>query len=81
MVDFKKCYAVTGFNTKQVWVYDEEHDSFIDPPASVLDAIDEQVEDSWDFEEKENLLNDILESNPDWLQDSDYSYSAKNFEI
>lgn len=81
MVNFKKCYAVTGFNTKQVWVYDEEHDSFIDPPASVLDVIDEQVEDSWDFEEKENLLNVILESNPDWLQDSDYSYSAKNFEI
>lgn len=81
MVNFKKCYAVTGFNTKQVWVYDEEDDSFIDPPASVLDSIDEQVNDSFDFEEKENLLNVILESNPAWLQDSDYSYSAKNFEI
>ena len=43
MVDYTKCMAVTGFNSKQVWVYDEEHDTYIDPPKAVLDEIEEKA--------------------------------------
>lgn len=80
-VDFRKCCAVSGFNTKQVWVYTEEHDAYIDPPASVLKEIDNQVDDWWDFSKKEDLLDEIIKKDPDWLQDIEYRYSADDFEI
>ena len=80
MVDYKKCTSVTGFNSKQLWVYDEENDMYIDPPAEVLDEIDSQTEPR-DWEAKEVLLDEILETNPDWLQDEEYTYSAEDFDI
>ena len=39
-INYKKCYAVTGFNSKQVWVYDDEHDVYIDPQKCVIDEIE-----------------------------------------
>lgn len=29
-----------GFNTKQLWVYDEKEDVYIDPPAELLNELD-----------------------------------------
>ena len=81
MVDFKKCFATSGFNTKQVWVYDDEHDTYIDPPKEVLDRIDAQVDDWWDFSKKEELMDEEIATNPDWLQDEDYTYPADDCEI
>jgi hypothetical protein len=43
-VDYTKCMAVTGFNTKQVWVYDNEHDTYIDPPKCVVDEVEETLD-------------------------------------
>lgn len=80
MVNYKKCYAIGGFNTKQVWVYDNEHDTYIDPPKAVLDEIEAKTE-HWDFDTQESLLNEILETNPDWLQDEEYTYDAEKTDI
>ena len=72
--------TVTGFNTKQLWVYDNEKDTYIDPPKDVLDQIDSKYDwDDWDS--KEAALDEILETNPDWLQDTQYTYNAEEVEI
>ena len=81
MVDYKRCSAITGFNTKQVWVYDGEHDAYIDPPAEVLKKINNEVEYWWDFDQKERIMEDIIKTNPAWLQDTRYTYADKDFEI
>ena len=83
MVNFEKCSAVTGFNTKQLWVYDSENDTYIDPPKEVLDEIDAKTKDSdvVDYSEKENLLDEIISTNPDWLQDKEYTYNADETDI
>lgn len=81
MVDYKKCSAVAGFNTKQIWVYDNDHDTYIDPPAAVLKEVDDQVDDWWDFSKKEDLMDEIIRTNPEWLQDEQYAYPADDFDI
>ena len=79
MVDYKKCMAVTGFNSKQVWVYDEEHDTYIDPPKDVLDEIEAKAGcANWD--EQESLMEEIIRQNPDWLQD-EFTVDADLVEI
>jgi hypothetical protein len=73
--------VVLGPNTKQLWVYDEENDTFIDPPAAVLEALDEEY-DWLDWEGKEEALQAILdEDEPDWLFDEEYIYDAEEFDI
>ena len=67
-----KYSALLGFNTKQLWVYDEENDVYIDPPAEVLDALPEDQEEA----EKE-LARIANEENPDWLLDEDYWYGGE----
>ena len=32
--------ALLGPNTKQFWIYDNENDTYIDPPIDVLDEIE-----------------------------------------
>ena len=83
MVNFEKCSAVTGFNTKQLWVYDSENDTYIDPPKDVLDEIDAKTKDSdvVDYSDKENLLDEVISTNPDWLQDKEYTYNADETDI
>ena len=68
--------ALLGFNTKQLWLYDEETDEYIDPPSDVLDTLP-----TWNLvdgsEEAEKELARIAnEENPDWLYDEDYRYSG-----
>ncbi len=66
-----KYMALLGFNTKQLWLYDEENDVYIDPPAEVLDSLPE------DQDEAETELARIAnEENPDWLLDEDYWYDG-----
>ena len=72
--------TVTGFNTKQLWVYDNVSDTYIDPPKDVLDQIDSKY-DWYDWDSKEAALDEILETNPDWLQDTEYTYNAEEVEI
>ena len=69
---------ILGFNTKQWWVYSNEHDVYIDPPEEVLDSLPDWREDS-DKAEKE--LQKIVDSNPDWLYDKDYWYNGETTEI
>ena len=79
-INYKKCSAVTGFNTKQVWVYDNEHDVYIDPPKSVVDEVEEKA--GWrNFDEQERLLDEIIETDPDWLQDEFYTYDGETTDI
>ena len=74
-------YSVTlGPNTKQLWVYDSEKDAWIDPPAEILDELDDKFDwDQWD--EKEDALQKIVNEEPDWLFDEDYTYDAEETEI
>lgn len=64
--------VVKGFNTKQLWVYENENNVFIDPPKEVLDEIDKLEE-----EEQEDKLFEIVKTNPSWLYDFDYWYSGE----
>ena len=80
MVNYEKCMAVTGFNSKQVWVYDNEHDVYIDPPKCVLDEIEAKV-GCRNFDEQERLMEEIIATNPEWLQDEAYTYDAETTDI
>ena len=59
-----------GFNTKQWWVYDNDKQVWIDPPTEVLDSLPRDVDKA------EDMLYDILELEPDWLNDEDYWYDG-----
>ena len=69
---------VFGPNSKQLWVYDEEEGVFIDPPAAVLDEIEEATDD---LEEQERLLLEAAieeAKKPDggWLMEKEYWYDG-----
>lgn len=75
-----------GLNTHQWWIYDEIHDTYIDPPADVLKEIQDDrsftrvngvLKDA--FESEEAKLRHIVSEDPDWLKDTDRWYS--NIEI
>lgn len=66
--------ALLGPNTKQFWLYDEENDSYIDPPISVLEEADairyKDGNDTADsISEAEAYLEKIAATDPDWLHD------------
>lgn len=68
--------ALLGFNTKQLWIYDEVEDVYIDPPTEVLNALPKWnlVDGSEAAEaELERIAN---EEQPDWLFDKDYWYDG-----
>lgn len=67
--------AILGFNTKQWWVYDNEEDTYIDPPSSVLESLSDETGIA------EEQLNNLLVHEPDWLNDEDYIYAAEETEI
>ncbi len=76
----KRYTVILGFNTKQFWIYDEEKDTYIDPPAEVLNKIDQDY--AWnDVDNKEKALEEIIEQDPSWLYDKDYTYPADDLEI
>ncbi len=76
-VNYVDCDPVMGFNTKQWWIYDNEHDMYVDPPVEVLTEVEK-----YDQEElQEQALADIIDSNPGWLQDKNHWYGEKDFEI
>lgn len=80
MIEINRYSVLTGPNTKQLWVYDEVNDTYIDPPADILDEIDEKFD--WDdWQDKENALQEIVNQNPDWLQDKEYTYDADHIDI
>lgn len=60
--------AVLGFNTKQWWVYDNKEDTYIDPPAKVLEGLSEEPDIA------EEQLNNLLVHEPDWLNDKEFIY-------
>ena len=59
-------------NTKQYWVYDNLLDVYIDPPAEVLD----KVENAWGTDEAEHILYQEIRKEPDWLNDREYFYDS-----
>ena len=66
-----------GFNTKQLWVYENNTNTLIDPPSEVLDKIDARFADdevNWHYDEMENELQKVVDTNPGWLYDKDYWY-------
>lgn len=75
---FSRYSVVEGFNTKQLWVYDEEENVFIDPPSEVLNKIKKfsDIDDAIDH--LENICNN---KRPDWLNDKDYWFDADNTDI
>ena len=76
--------ALLGPNTKQFWLYDNENNTFIDPPTEVLNEIEkirwengEETADSID--NAEVRLEEIAAENPDWLHDGN-EYDADELE-
>ena len=63
--------AVMGVNTKQWWIYDNENDSYIDPPIDVLEELNE---------DEERCMEKINKEEPDWLHDGN-EYFDEDFEI
>lgn len=64
--------ALLGFNTKQLWLYDEEDDVYIDPPAEVLDNLPEDTDAA-----QTELARIANKENPDWLFDEDHRYDGE----
>lgn len=66
--------AVLGFNTKQLWVYDEIVDVYIDPPAELLNDLDKLG-----FDEAEERLTQIANADPtpEWLFDKEFWYDGE----
>ena len=72
--------VMLGPNSKQLWVYDNVRDAYIDPPAKVLEKLDADF--AWDdWEGKEDALYRMVIQEPDWLNDEEYIYPAEDFEI
>ena len=63
--------AVFGFNSKQWWAYDNETDEYCDPPSRVLEEI---TNHSDDIDKQEDFFNEILSTEPDWLNDKEHRY-------
>ena len=66
--------ALLGPNTKQFWLYDEENDTYIDPPTEVLEEIEairwkDGTETSDSISAAETKLEEIASENPEWLHD------------
>ena len=77
MVDYKQCEPVFGVNSKQWWVYANDIDAYIDVPIVVLNELKERDTgnpDRYDLNAQGDMLREILETDPDWLQDKDYWY-------
>ena len=62
-----------GPNTKQLWIYDNDKEVFIDPPLEVLYKLDEDFGKEWSQEKEEELLK-IVNEKPDWLFEEEYWY-------
>ena len=75
---FPRYDTLLGFNTKQLWVYDNEEDVYIDPPAEVLDSLPEWNLVDGSEEAEAELYRIVNEEKPDWLFDKDYWYDAEN---
>ena len=71
--------VLTGFNTKQLWVYESKHDVYIDPPKSILDELETKYGRCNSVAEDE--LMEIVKQNPDWLYETDYWYNAEDYDI
>ena len=68
--------VLLGFNTKQLWVYDNEEDVYIDPPAEVLDNLPAWNMVDGSEEAEAELYRIVNEEKPDWLFDEDYWYDG-----
>ena len=67
--------VMAGPNTHQLWVYDNETDLYIDPPAGVLHEVMSELDDLWNYEKACDMLKAIiLDENPSWLNDEGASY-------
>lgn len=77
--------ALLGPNTKQFWLYDEENDTYIDPPSEVLEALEEiryqgGEETAENIDAAEARLEEIASGEPDWLHDGN-EYDADETDI
>ena len=63
--------AVLGFNTKQWWAYDNETEEYCDPPKKVLDKIKQHSDD---VDKQEEYFNNLLATEPEWLNDEEFRY-------
>lgn len=69
--------AVMGFNTKQLWVYDNWEDVYIDPPKEVLDSLPPYSTYSGSEDAERELARIANEETPSWLQDISYWYNGE----
>lgn len=66
-----KYEVIYGFNTKQLWVIDNENKKMIEIPAFILQEL--KAKYPGDLYRQEQALEDVLDySEPSWLFDADY---------
>ena len=72
--------ALCGPNTHQLWIYDNETNEFIDPPADVLDSLDDMDLDDAERELERLAVEQAKLPDGGWLNDG-YRYDADSIEI
>ncbi len=77
--------AMIGPNTKQFWLYDNENNTYIDPPIAILREADSirwksGTQTAESISEAEAYLEKLALTNPDWLHDG-YEYPADETDI
>lgn len=77
--------ALLGFNTKQFWLYDNQNNTYIDPPTSVLEEVNkicykDGIATADSYSEAELYLEKIASENPDWLHDGN-EYPADDWDV
>lgn len=70
--------AVFGKNSNQFWVYDNVKDRYIDPPKEILDMVKSVL---YDYARAQDYLQDIINEEPDWLNDEEYTYDGDELDI
>lgn len=64
-----------GPNTKQLWLYDNTNDVYIDPPAEVLDQLEKKYGNNIEAAQQELL--EIANKKPAWLFETNHWYAEE----
>lgn len=65
-----------GPNTNQWWVYDHETNEWVDPPTEILQQLGSRADTVEEVDRQSDILQQIVNENPDWLYDKDYRYNG-----
>lgn len=71
------CKAVYGTHTDEWWIYHDVKECYIELPLCVVDRIKGMRE----MESQEDIINEMISENPEWLYDEEFYFHKSWFEI